>query len=529
MRNWAQAAARRIGLAGSAPIQALARPSNLNSIDFNGDDPNGPHNILWDLQGYLKKKGGIPAPSEEVDVAVLGGGLGGLTTAWQLKDYKTVVLEQAKQFGGNAKGERYGDSTFTMGAVYISEPEPGTAKYKLLQELGLLAKGRVESSEESTVFYNNRFCRGFWDSATDPDSKQHFEDVFRELNSWITDERKIATLSFKSGKITQEALRLDNMTFEDWLKEKFGTVHPRLMEYFQLYGWSSMLGSVDELSALQMLDFLTAETGKIMTFPGGLAAISQKLFENLSTSLPEGNLRPGCLAVDVRKVGDKVQVCYNDPQNELRTLTAKAVVFCGPKFVAKKVIQDAPEAQKRAWEHLEFRAYVVGNVILDSPIRCPSFELYCLEGEVPDTPLGMRPSKRNFSDICFATWADHDRTENGVITVFSGLPYPGANQNLFAPGAHEKHKQRMLGGIDNLLKALGKTRGNVLGIRLTRWGHPLPVAHKGMLADGTLEKVRQPIGNSIFFANQDNWANPCFETSFREARSAAEKIRSRLG
>jgi hypothetical protein len=66
----------------------------------------------------------------------------------------------------------------------------------------------------------------------------------------------------------------------------------------------------------------------------------------------------------------------------------------------------------------------------------------------------------------------------------------------------------------------------VKGYRLTRWGHSLPLARKGLIADGTVAKLIAPIQNKIFFVNQDNWVNPAFECAFSESLTAAQLIES---
>ena len=512
----------------SSPIQTIDS-TQLNSREFNGDDAIRGHEVFWDLAGYIKRKGGLPPPSEEADVVVIGGGAAGLSAAYALRDLKPIIIEQDKFFGGNSKGEKIGDSIYPIGAVYTGSPDSSGNMMWLLNELGLTQYARVEHSAETTVYYQNKFFRGFWDSATDPAARAQFKQVFDELRTWQTDQRKSMALAFRDGAISSETRRLDAMTFLDWLKWRFGQVHPHLLEYFQLYGWSSFLGSIDELSAAQMIGFVSSETGSIATFPGGLSAITQALHARLHTEVGAANLRPSSLVLDIRMVDGFVHITYEDAQRNLRTIRAKACVFAAPKFVAKYVCRDMPAAQVNAIKQITYRGYVVANVILDSPLASPSFELYCLKGEVPRSPTAHRPSDRPFTDICFSTWANHDRSGNGVISVYKGLAYDGARAHLYHPGAHDKHRAQILKGIEPLLQSLGKTPANVIGIRLTRWGHTLPLAYKGMIASGTLELAHQSIGDRIYFANQDNWANPCFETALAEALDAARTIRAKLG
>ena len=52
------------GLSNTSPIQAL-NMDQFQSLEFNGDNIDRPHDILWNLDGYLAKKGGIPVPTEK--------------------------------------------------------------------------------------------------------------------------------------------------------------------------------------------------------------------------------------------------------------------------------------------------------------------------------------------------------------------------------------------------------------------------------------------------------------------------------
>ena len=58
---------------------------------------------------------------------------------------------------------------------------------------------------------------------------------------------------------------------------------------------------------------------------------------------------------------------------------------------------------------------------------------------------------------------------------------------------------------------------NIVDLRIARWGHPLPVAATGLIANGTVEALRTPFHGRVFFVEQDNWALPAFETGVTEA------------
>lgn len=105
---------------------------------FSGDDPRRAHRILWDKPAWLAAHGGrYPAPAERVPLAVVGGGLGGLTAAYLLRRHRPVVFEQAPRFGGNARGESWRGMDYAIGAAYFTAPEAGSPLAALYAELGV--------------------------------------------------------------------------------------------------------------------------------------------------------------------------------------------------------------------------------------------------------------------------------------------------------------------------------------------------------------------------------------------------------
>lgn len=89
---------------------------------------------------------------------------------------------------------------------------------------------------------------------------------------------------------------------------------------------------------------------------------------------------------------------------------------------------------------------------------------------------------------------------------------------------YSKYDQRVKGALAPFMNDLGLNWSDIDGLRLTRYGHALPVAQTGGIASGLFERASQSINDKIFFANQDNWGNPCFETSYAVGKVAAYQV-----
>ena len=493
----------------------IAETTLSSSLDFNGDDITRPHDVLWDLPGYLKAKGGEPLVDESREWVVVGGGMSGLLSAYYLKDQNPLLLEQSPQFGGNSKAEQFKDSKYSMGAAYFCVPSEGSDAETLLTDLGLLQKARLET--DTKVFYKGQVTEGFWEGSTDPERSESIRE-FNELLKTILAERYPEIPYSKNSALTREELNeLDRISFADWLKINCPNVSEHVREYCQLYAWSSFVASIDELSAAQMLNFIAAETDGIMTLPGGNAAITEALYQNLCTSNGSDNLKAGCIVLQVKCVEGGVEVLYEDSHRRVRKVFAKKCIMAAPKFVAKYILPDMPAAQKKAINAISYRGYIVANVILNKKIESPAYDVFSIQGKMPVSPSALKPPNIGFTDVCFGTWAQSENVENSVLTIYKALPMDGARQFLFSPFAHDKNKKIIMDALPEVLSSLGLNQGDILGIRMTRWGHSLPVARKSFIADGMPEIVSQPVQDKIFFANQDNWVNSCFECALQES------------
>ena len=172
---------------------------------------------------------------------------------------------------------------------------------------------------------------------------------------------------------------------------------------------------------------------------------------------------------------------------------------------------------------ISYRAYLVTNVLLDRKITSPGYDFYSLMDEIPRREQ-QDIQKRVYTDITFANWANFDQGEKSALTLYMPLPYQGSNQHLFYPKAREKYEGLARERLQTFLPELGLSDANVVGVRMTRYGHAMPVAWIGSIASGLAEKSHAAIDNKIFFANQDNWVNPVFETAFETGRQAALRI-----
>jgi len=488
---------------------------------FLGDEHHHPHDALWHTETYIAKKGGRPAEVERTcEVIIVGGGCAGLLSAYGLKDRDFLLLEQAAQFGGNARSETYQGEGFSLGPAYVTIPERGSALETFYQDLGLLHEARREAPEDGRVLSG-----GLKFLESEPGEVGTSARALKnKMLAWSASSPELPP----SGAAEEAATAaLDELSAESWLRRE-GSWHPLLWEHLQLYAWSSFGGSLEEISAAQFLNFYAAEARGVMAWAGGNGAITRRLFERLS-EIPGDRLRAGTLVLEVKEVEGGVEVLAENPDGTLRRLRAKAAVMAAPKYAARLLLRGMlPPERDALWNDLPYRAYAVANVLLKQPIAPPAFDLYCLRGSVPETPSFGHRTDRPITDLIFAGWANGAEPSR-VLTLYRPYPLDGARNFLLGPSLHERLQKEFGDDLKRWLAELDLAAVAIEGIRVALWGHSVPLARVGFLKPAFREALSAPVGPRVFLANQDNFMSPSFESCFAAATHATADAQWVLG
>ena len=526
-RAWGAAAAP-----DSGPIDRSL--GEIAPAAFSGDDPRRAHRILWDKPAWLAAHGGrYPAPAERVPLAVVGGGLGGLTAAYLLRRHRPVVLEQAARFGGNAKGESWRGMDYAIGAAYFTAPDEGSPLAALYAELGVDRLWRSKP-EGHPVALDGRLVEDFWRGETAPAAQRR---QFRELAAYfrrLYDEEgglRYPQIPAASAAERAHVDALDRRSFRRHVESRLGgrRLHPHIRTAFEHYCWSSFGASFSEVGAAAGLNFFAAEFGEILVTPGGNAAIAARLHERRGRELPPGHLRAGALTANVRAVPGGFEVAWEDAAGVLRCLHAKAVVMACPTFIAARLVEDLEPERIEAIRRLRYRSYLVANVLLGRRLAQAPYDLYLLgDGATDGRDVRAAAERQGATDVVFGQFVHPDAAAS-VLTLYRPLPYDGARPELLAEEAYAKALREFEAQVvEGILPLLHLRREDVAGLRLARWGHALPVAETGLIAGGTVDRLRKPFRDGLFFVQQDNWALPAIETATAEAFHWAPRVEKYL-
>ncbi len=540
-------------LARSFPLNPVENhPASITIDDLRfhpqwlGDEFDNPaipfHHVENDFPG-----GEPPAPTESVDMAIIGGGLSGLATAYLLRDKHPVVLEVHSRFGGTSMGEVWRDVPYSLGGAYFITPDEGSDLEALYHELHLDRHVRESPATDDIIEFQNQVRDGFWEGEGLPPQDQLAFQQYAALVQRYVDQYPEIPLDPTADNAWIR--QLDQMTLRAHIESELTVPVPTLLaDAIQGYCYSSFGGGWEEISAASGWNFIAAEEFGRWVLPGGNAGIITALWHRLAAvdparpGCPPHMLRAGCRAVDVRVLGpDRVQVTYRDRELGWRSLIAKRVVMCNPKHIARRMLPDLAAndpARDAAIGRINTYAYLVANVLLNRRIQRDFYDMFLLRDGVfpPDatTPNDFaRATDALRGDFAQAGDDDDDHHHGGhhrrsVLTFYWPLPYGSSRVTLLNAGGVESHAAQFAPLLRDTLAVLNLSASDVEQVRLARWGHAMPLAEPGLIDTGVCERIRTPFMNHIFFVHSDNWALPAVETCLQEAIAMAPLIRQGL-
>lgn len=487
---------------------------------FFGDELTRAHAMLRD--GTMPP---VAPPSEQANVVVIGGGIAGLFSAYLLRRQKPILLEQASRFGGNSKAQSWLGNDFALGAAYYCYAEEDDPTQLLYNELGLDKLYKVKE-EEDPVLHGGRVYRDFWEGVTAPGEEAQFKKLgayFKSVYNEENDQRypEIPFDADEDAEMAAYVAGLDRKSLRQLAEEVAGgSLHPHIETALQHYCWSSLGASLDEVSAAGGLNFYAAEFGPLYVTPGGNAGAAEQILRKIGESVSPKNLRAGSMVYSVERRSDGVHVSYVGADGP-KTIKAKAVVMACPKFVVKKVLRDIEPERVEAIERLNYRSYLVANVLLRGKPKEDFYDLYMLQdGRVDSSDLRKAAMEHGFQDTINAAYAHPDPAdpEHAVMTLYRGIPYDGAREEIEPDDSYESWRAAFAKQVEaQVLPVLGFDSRNIVDLRVARWGHALPISAVGLIADGVVQQLRAPFKDRVFFVEQDNWALPAFETCLGEA------------
>jgi oxygen-dependent protoporphyrinogen oxidase len=398
----------------------------------------------------------------EHEILVVGGGIAGLTAAWELRDRDVVVLEATGRVGGRMRSEPRGRYWLNLGAHLFGGA--GSLLQRLVDEMGLetrpipgnrmglalgsrlVASGRPETyplrlplSLAARLSFIRAGLRLRWGAAG-------YLRAARRRPGEAAAAARHRALGY-----------LDDATFADYL----GPLHPEVAPIFEAIA-RRITAEPPRISAGCGTALFALVWGDDRTLARNLVGGSERLPQALAARLAS-RVRTGAEVLEVRPEGGGVRVRVRGDGAET-VLAARAAIVATPAYVTARIVADLPGDTAAALAAIPYGPFVCGAFLTGERGPMPWDDLYAV--------------------------ATPGRAFNMLFNHASPLRGPGTREpggSLMVYGGGELG-HRLLGLDDQVVREaflrdlhdlFPATRGLVEETVIQRWPQAIPYARPG--------------------------------------------------
>lgn len=438
----------------------------------------------------------LPKPERKVKLLVIGAGLSGMGLGYLCRDMDMLILERESRAGGNAKSANYKGIEYALGSAYLVDIEKPFGD--LYRELGMDLQPIPQPGESVWT------PSGFVQLEKGPLAKT-IERIQKEMRGLLNGP-DYPTIPIQ--KASAKALALDDISYHQWLQKDYAEYVPQADEYC----WTALGGDSKKISAYIGVSGLSELVMDIYAFPGGNAAVAQRLEAGIEKA-GKGRILTGQSVYRVDPVGSKVQVGFFDTHGdnpELRCIEADQVVLACPFYFAARLIPWAQPAALATMRGLEYGSYLVANL--------------CFEGQVFRQGYDhWAPGNNHWADFVDADYAAGNKVKDAsVITVYAPFRDAAVGRGLLLQGDGRALAAKV---VEDIQMRTGFPKDKLREVNVTRYGHQIFCSRRGIVRQ--MLALPRHHGN-VHLCHSDGQACASIESALSEAFALAPRLRKKI-
>jgi protoporphyrinogen/coproporphyrinogen III oxidase len=310
------------------------------------------------------------------DVVIVGGGLAGLSAAWRLRHWDTVLLESDHRVGGRVRSERRGQYWLNWGAHVFAGR--GTSTDALLNEVGITAVAVPGSL--TNVSMNGKFIR----SGRIETYPFRLPMSLSARAAVITKGLKVGSGVLRYAKVvrqrdgesgTARQQRIYDFENQRSFQDLIGHIPEDAAALFETTVMRSG-GDMDEISAGAGIGYFSLVWNLGQGLNRGIVGGPSTLAEAISVALGD-RVELGAEVQEIVHKSDSVVVRYRQDGTD-REVEGRCVVLATPATVSHRVAVDLPADVREALGKVVYGPHVSTAFLTNETAPRPWDDLYAI-------------------------------------------------------------------------------------------------------------------------------------------------------
>lgn len=488
--------------------------------------------------GHLLRDKKFSAPAETIKkkVAIVGGGVSGLSAARHLYQNDItdfLLLDLEKKTGGNAAHGQNNISAYPWGAHYIPIANNDLTEYiSFLKDCNVITgeddKGHPVYNETHLCFdpQERLYINGRWQDGLIPHFGVPDEDM-KQIRSFLllmdqyryqkgVDGKDAFAIPVDNSSKDDSFTILDKTTMKEWMtankfnseylhryvnyccRDDFGVPHHLISAWAGIHYFASRKGKA-----------ANAEHGDVLTWPEGNGFLIRHLQKAFSSQISTNSL-----AVKVYPGSETVIIEYFDVEKQiLKSIEAEQCILAVPQFIAGRLLHDE-QRSNIVKKYFHYAPWMVANLLVN--------KLEERSGE----PLSWDNVIHESNSLGYVE-ATHELLQQNTfkknLTYY--LPLTERLPQEERKSAQEKTFDHWLNIImADLEKVHPNIRQATEEVNIMIWGHAMAQPLPGMIHGEIRNTLSSSIGNRIHFSHTDLAGISIFEEAFYQGLTAAKKV-----